>query len=266
MKSIEALPANTETSKITPAAAKPVITIIVPAYNEAQIIEKNLSILYEYMATLENEYHWELIVVDDGSTDETGALADSFAKTRGKVQVLHHRTNLGLGQALRSAFDKCNGDYVLTMDLDLSYSPEHIAKMLRKIRETGAGIVIASPYMKGGRVSRVPWLRRTLSVWSNRFLSYTVKGKLKTLTGMVRAYDLNLLNSLALKAQSMNINIEIIYKAHLSGAQIVEIPAHLDWSLQRNEGINRKSSMRLSRGILSCLSSGFAFMWKSRGL
>ena len=53
----------------------------------------------------------------------------------------------------------------------LSYSPDHIEKMLAKIRETRAKIVIASPYLKGGKVSNVPWLRKTLSKWANRFLA-----------------------------------------------------------------------------------------------
>lgn len=169
---------------------KPFVSIVTPAYNEAPIIEQNLGQLCEYMESLEDEYCWELIVVNDGSTDETGDLVEAFAKTRHNLHVLHHMYNFRLGQALRYAFNNCKGDYVVTMDLDLSYSPDHIGRLLAEIRKTRAKIVIASPYMKGGKVSNVPWLRKAFSRWANRFLSFTITkdnltGRLTTITGMV---------------------------------------------------------------------------------
>jgi glycosyltransferase involved in cell wall biosynthesis len=235
------------------------VSVVVPAYNEATIVQKNLAKLCEYMESLENQYTWEMIIVNDGSTDETGELAEAFAKNRENVRVLHHMINFQLGQALRYAFNNCRGDYVVTIDLDLSYSPDHIGRLLDKVRETKAKIVIASPYMKGGKISNVPYSRRTLSVWANRFLSLTAKGKITTLTGMVRGYDRQFLHSLNLKAMDYGINPEIIYKAQLLRAMIVEIPAHLDWGFQKKIGKKRKSSMRIMRNIISCLLSGFIF-------
>jgi hypothetical protein len=145
------------------------------------------------------------------------------------------------------------------MDVDLSYSPDHIERLLDTIIKTRAKIVIASPYMPGGKISNVPWLRRILSLWANRFLSLTAKGKIYTLTGMVRAYDRQFISSLNLKSMDMEINPEIIYKAQMLRALIIEIPAHLNWSLQKAKGKARQSSMRLARGILSGIMSGFIF-------
>lgn len=238
---------------------KPFVSIVVPAYNEASLIETNLKTLCQYMESLESDYIWELIIVNDGSTDETGEIAEVFASSRKNVRVLHHITNFRLGQALRYGFYNCKGDYVVTMDMDLSYSVEHIGKLLNAIRETKAKVVIASPYMRGGRISNVPWLRRFLSVWANRFLSYTAKGGFSTLTGMVRAYDRRFLRMLNLKAMDMSINAEIIYKAMLLRARIVEIPAHLDWGFQESLGKKRKSSMKIAGSIMSYLLSGFIF-------
>jgi len=243
---------------------RPLVSVVMPAYNEAAIIERNLSTLCEYMESLENKYRWELIIVNDGSSDQTGDLADAFARTRNNVHVLQHTVNFRLGQALRSAFNKCQGDYVVTMDLDLSYSSDHIEKLLAKLTETRANIVIASPYMKGGKVSNVPWGRRVLSRWANRFLALTAKGlngrsNISTLTGMVRAYERRFLETLDLKAMDVEINPEIIYKGLLLRGRIEEIPAHLDWSLQKAAGEKRNSSMRILRSIVSCLFSGFIF-------
>lgn len=241
---------------------RPFVSIVAPAYNEAAIIQKNLSLLCEYMTSLETEYRWELIVINDGSADETGDLAEAFANTRENVYVLHHMFNFRLGQALRYAFKKCQGDYVVVMDLDLSYSPDHIGKMLDRIRKTRAKIVIASPYMKGGKVSNVPWLRKILSIWANRFLSVITtrdrfSDRLTTLTGMVRAYDKQFLSGLVLKAMDVDIHSEIIYKAMILRARIVEIPAHLDWKFAFKKDERRKSSMRILRSIIMNLTSGF---------
>jgi glycosyltransferase involved in cell wall biosynthesis len=239
---------------------KPLVTIIVPAYNEAEIIEKSLNTICQYMESLEARYRWELIVVDDGSTDDTPLIADAFAKGRENVLVLHHVINSRLGQALRTAFKYCKGDFVITLDIDLSYSPEHIEMMLDKIVQTRAQVVLASPYMKGGKVSNVPWSRRKLSVWANRFLAFTAKeGNLSTLTGMVRGYEGDFLRSLDLKAMDTEINAEIIYKAMMLRARIVEVPARLDWGPQKPGVLLRRSSMKIARGILSYLLSGFFF-------
>jgi glycosyltransferase involved in cell wall biosynthesis len=241
------------------ALSKPLVSVVIPAFNEAAIVEKNLAALCQYMESLEDEYRWEIVVVNDGSADGTGRLVEAFARTRSNILVLHHHVNFGLGQALKFAFGHCRGEYIVTMDLDLSYSTDHIRRLLTRIRETKAKVVVASPYMKGGDISNVPWLRRTLSVWANRFLSATAKGTLSTLTGMVRVYDARFLKTLNLRAMGMEINPEVIYKTMMLRGRIEEVPAHLDWRLQNAAGPKRKSSMRVLRHTLSTLISGFLF-------
>jgi hypothetical protein len=134
-----------------------------------------------------------------------------------------------------------------------------VKRLLDTIIETKAKIVIASPYMKGGKISNVPWLRKVMSYWANRFMSISSTENIRTFTGMVRAYDRRFLSTLNLKAMDNEINPEIIYKAQLLRARIEEIPAHLDWSSQNNVKEERVSSIRISRGILSGLFSGFIF-------
>jgi glycosyltransferase involved in cell wall biosynthesis len=247
--------------------SKPLVSVVVPAYNEEQILEPNLAKLCAYLKSLENEFLWELIIINDGSTDATGEIAEAFAADRENVCVLHHMFNFRLGQALRFALTRCNGDYIVVMDADLSYSPDHIGKMLAKIRDSRAKIVIASPYTKGGRVSHVPWLRKILSKYANRFLSLLTtrdwySDKLTNLTGMVRTYDGEFLRTLSLWAMDVDINPEIVYKAKILRARIVEIPAHLDWSVEktsRQPSQRRRSSFRIMHGILQSFLSGFIF-------
>lgn len=251
---------GTDGSPAAPDEAwRPLVTIVVPAYNEAELITVNLTALCEQMQALEEMYRWDLIVVNDGSTDATGALADSFADSRDNMTVLHHRSNLNLGQALRSAFAQCRGDYVVAFDCDLSYAPEHIGRLLTEIRTSTAKIVIASPYHPQGRTTNIPLVRRLLSRWANRFLSVMARGKVSTLTGMVRAYDGPFLRTLNLRSMDTEINTEILYKAQLLGARIAEIPAHLDWTFQQTGGRRRPSAASLRGSANSYFFSGFMF-------
>ena len=237
----------------------PLVSIIVPAFNEAAIITDNLGEICTYLETLEDRYRWELIVVNDGSTDATGMLINEFAATRANVVALHHALNFQLGQALRYAFHNARGDYIITFDADLSYAPDHIGRLLTEITETKAKIVIASPYMPGGETVAVPRSRRIMSRWANRLLSATAKGKLTTITGMVRAYDGPFIKSLNLKTVDAEINPEIIYKAQILRAHIVEIPARLDWTFRRTGGTRRRSKVKVSRSVASSTFSAFLF-------
>jgi glycosyltransferase involved in cell wall biosynthesis len=253
--------AGAGSARPTDRTERPLLSVVVPAYNEAAVIQKNLQRLCDSLAGLEAEYRWELVIVNDGSRDETGRVVETFARGRDNVVVLHHPANLGVGQALRSGFAHCRGDYVVTLDVDLSYSPEHIPLLLSRLRSTGAKVVVASPYMRGGRLTAVPWLRRVLSVCANRFLSFAARGHLSTLTGMVRAYDGPFLRTLDLKAQGMEINPEVIYKAMLLGATVDEIPAHLDWADQNPDRLAGRGQLnaKVLRHLLSVLLSGFLF-------
>lgn len=249
---------SAESTTAPPNLARPLVSLVVPAYNEEAVLERNLDQLRNYMRGLEDRFRWEIVVVNDGSRDRTPDIIDAYARAHENVRAFHHITNFGLGQAFKFAFRQCRGDYVLTLDADLSYSPDHISALLDKITATRAKIVIASPYMEGGRISSVPWMRRTLSVWANRFLSLAADGDLSTLTSMVRAYDGRFLRSLNLRSRGMEVIPEIIYKARLLGARIEEVPAHLDWGALR-EVPQRRSSMKLYRHTLRIILTGFLF-------
>ncbi len=234
------------------------VSIIVPAYNEASIIQENLSQVYQYMVDHRAEYRWELIVVDDGSQDGTGQLADDFAAQKGNVKVHHHLINLNLGTALRSGFKLAQGDVIIVLDIDLSYSLDHIPRMLQALEENQADVVVASPYMKGGRTTQVPRKRLVLSRAINRIIRGVSSYRLHTFTGMVRAYRADFIRTLNLKSSDYQISAEIIYKAAILRSRVIEIPAHLDWSLQNSQQ-HRTSSMRLLKGVMSGFMTAFIF-------
>lgn len=239
--------------------SRPLVTVVLPAFNEAAILEENLGAIQQYLRTLEHRYRFEVLIINDGSSDSTGQIAEAQRQRYDNVRVVHHPTNLGLGHGFRTGFAQARGDYVITMDIDLSYSPEHIGALLDRIQQTKAQVVLASPYMKGGSISNVPWLRRVLSVWANRFLSFFAHGNLSTLTCMVRAHDGEFARGLVLRAVGMEVMPEAIYKSMILRGRIAQVPAHLDWRRQIAAGPRRRSSMRILRHTLATVLSGFVF-------
>src|SRR5215831_10751451 len=130
---------------------KPFLSIVAPCYNEEAILEEHVNTIIEYLQCKNDKYQWEIILVNDGSKDKTGYIADGFAKRYDNIKVIHHPVNLNLGLALQTGFRHSSGEIIVVMDIDLSYSVESIEQLADKLIETSSDIVLASPYMKGGK-------------------------------------------------------------------------------------------------------------------
>lgn len=241
------------------SSSRPLVSIILPAYNEAAVLEENVEVIHTYLRTLESRHRFEIIIVNDGSSDATGEIGHALESRYPNLRLIEHPKNFGLGQAFKSGFAESKGDYVVTMDVDLSYSPDHIGLMLDKITSTRAKLVLASPYMEGGKLTAVPARRKFFSIWGNRFLRSFARGRLSTLTCMVRAYDGPFIRALALRSMGMDVMPETVYKTMILRGWIEQVPAHLDWTRQVAAGPRRQSSMRIVRHIFSTLLSGFLF-------
>jgi glycosyltransferase involved in cell wall biosynthesis len=244
----------------------PLVSVIIPMYNEEAVADRSLDAVVAHLDGLRDRFRFEVLVVDDGSTDATAAAVQAVSGRHPEVHLLRHPTNFRLGQALRFGVGQSKGDYLVTFDADLTYSVEHITQLLDEIAGSGARIVIASPYMKGGETRGVPWRRLFLSRSANRFLGLTALDSLSTLTGLVRAYDGPFLRTLDLKAVDVDVNTEIIYKAQILRARIVEVPAVLDWTQmvdrRRIKGINwRLYIVTLKQLILGFLFKPFLFFF-----
>jgi glycosyltransferase involved in cell wall biosynthesis len=238
---------------------EPFISIVLPCYNEEAILQSNLYEIITYLESTNRKYKWEIVIINDGSEDKTGEIADRFAEQHSNIRVIHHPTNLNLGNALKTGFKNSKGEIIVVMDVDLSYSADHIGKLVDKLIETSSDIVIASPYMPGGKVTDVPFSRKMMSLWVNKFMRIAAQDKYHTYTGMVRAYRRDFIQSVNLKTKDYEVNPEILYKAMILRARIVEIPAHLSWTEQNKFAGKRKSSIKVLRGFFSGIMSSFIF-------
>ncbi len=236
---------------------RPLVSIVLPAYQESSILRDHVIELLEYLKTLNLRYRFEILIINDGSRDATGAIANQLAAEFEGIRVIHHPRNFGLGQALKTGFGQCRGAYVIVLDIDLSYGPEHVGLLLERITKTGARMVLASPYMRGGSVVDVPWLRVVFSRVANWFLARASGQRISTMTCMVRAIDGRFLRSLHLRSTGMDVMPEMIHKAKLLRASIEEVPAELNWGRLKRVGEKRRSSLRIVQQILGTTVSGF---------
>lgn len=207
-------------------AERPDLSIIAPMYNEVENIASTIEKVGRTMEAFEGQ--WELILVNDGSTDGSFERAREAVRVLENVRVIGYAENRGRGAALRTGFDEARGRIVVTVDFDLSYSPDHILRMYRILAERPeVDVVMASAYMPGGAVEGVARKRLVVSRLGNLVLRVAFKGKFHTTTCVVRAYRREVLDALHLESDRKEIHLEIVSKALALGFNIVEMPATL---------------------------------------
>jgi dolichol-phosphate mannosyltransferase len=202
------------------------ISVIIPMYNEE---ENALNTLDRVNDVLKDYDDYEIIAVDDGSVDHTFKIASEFAAKNRNIKILQHSTNMGMGRAIRTGFDNSEGDIIVTIDADLSYKPDHIPKLVNGLlNDNTVDIVVGSPYMEGGAVSNVPFVRLFISRAANKFVGFSMTENLSTVTGVLRAYRREVIDSLELESNGTDINLEILSKGSATRFRIKEIPALLE--------------------------------------
>ena len=226
------------------------VSVIIPMYNEESNAETTLRAVDEALKELNRTY--EILPVNDGSTDNTLKVLEEVSKKIPSVRVVSYPANRGRGMALRAGFNEARGKYIVTMDADLSYSPKYIRQMLDILDKNEADIVIASPYMRGGGLQNVPLNRGLISRMGNLFLRWIFPGNIHTYTGIFRAYRRLVVEGMLLESNEKEIHLEIIARAVGLGYRIKEIPAILE---SRKKG---KSKFRFGSTVVSHLI--FAFL------
>ncbi len=155
------------------------LTILLPALNEAENLKLLLPRLKDVLNALDLTY--EIIVVNGPSTDGT---ADVARQSGAKVI---DQTLPGYGGALIAGFEAAQGEFIITMDADLSHDPALIPKLWDALTTHQADVVIASRYVRGGE-SRAEWFRKLLSVALNQFLSRLLASGVRDLSSGFRLY------------------------------------------------------------------------------
>jgi dolichol-phosphate mannosyltransferase len=211
--------------------------IIVPTYNERENIRRLID------TVLVQDARIDILVVDDGSPDGTGALVDEIVATNDRVHVLHRERKLGLGTAYIAGFRwalEREYAYVLEMDADFSHDPIHLPQFLQAVES--ADLVLGSRYQQG-RVTVVNWpiARLILSYCANIYARGVTGLPVWDATGGFKCFRRSVLESIDLSLVRSNgyaFQIEMSFRAWKRNFRIAEIPIVF---VDRTEGTSKMS-------------------------
>jgi dolichol-phosphate mannosyltransferase len=203
------------------AELEPVL-VVIPTYNERDNITPIVERLHAVLPKV------NVLVVDDGSPDGTGEIADSMASADERVHVLHRTEKAGLGKAYVAGFQwGLERDYavIVEMDADGSHAPEDLPRMLEALKD--ADLVLGSRYVPGGKVVNWPLRREVLSRGANFYSRLALGAKVKDITAGFRAFRRPVLEKLKLHnvaSAGYCFQIDLAWRTLEAGFTIVEVP------------------------------------------
>lgn len=229
--------------------------VVIPTYNERD----NLPVMEK--ALREQAPGTHLLIVDDGSPDGTGTIADELAASRpGEVHVLHRTGKLGLGTAYIAGFKKALGlgyDVIVQMDCDFSHEPSTVPKLVAALAE-GNDLVLGSRYVPGGGTVNWGLIRKIISKGGSFYARLVLGLPYRDLTGGFKGWKRSTLEAIPLdqvNAQGYGFQIEMNYRVHKLGKKIREIPITF---ADRRVGQSKMSKKIVFEALLLC--------WKIRGI
>jgi dolichol-phosphate mannosyltransferase len=200
------------------------VWVVLPTYNEIENLELVVAAILDALP------QGQVLVVDDGSPDGTGRLADTLAAREARVHVLHRTAKEGLGAAYQAGFrwvlDRPDTAAVVQMDADLSHDPRDLPRLLAPLMGD-ADLAIGTRYIRGGGTVGWPWYRQLISRGGNTFARTVLLLRYRDLTGGFKAWRRELLDSIRLRevqAHGYGFQIETTWWAHRRGARIVQVP------------------------------------------
>jgi glycosyltransferase involved in cell wall biosynthesis len=193
------------------------ISLFFPARNEEAYVARTVTWAAEVLASLASDY--EIIVVDDASTDGTLAEVERLSRQIPQVRVLHHEQNQKLGGSVRSALEAARGDLVIYSDIDLPFNLWEIHRAVRLLDEHGADMLSAF------RLNRTAeGMKRILYSYTYNLLIRAAFGlPLRDVNFSFKVIRRRVLDRIALKSSGSFIDAELLVKAHNAGFKIIQI-------------------------------------------
>jgi dolichol-phosphate mannosyltransferase len=200
--------------------------LVLPTYNEADNVEPMVRAALEHLSASGVKH--TVLIVDDGSPDGTGQIAERLARELEPVQVLHRDRKLGLGRAYLAGFEMALGggaDLVLEMDSDFSHDPADLPRLIAAADD--ADVVLGSRYVEGGGVTDWGPVRRALSRGGSWYARVVLGIPVRDLTGGFKCFRRDVLETLdldAIQTDGYGFQIEMTYRALQAGFTVKEVP------------------------------------------
>ena len=196
---------------------KPSVSLVIPIYNEVENIERTVRVACEVLGTISSDY--ELILVDDASTDETPQILNRLAKTNPKIHVERHERNRKLGGALKTGFAKATKDIVIYSDADLPFDFHEIERAIHVIQVVNADIVAA--YRHDRTSDR--WYRIVYTLTYNWLIRLLYRIRIRDVNFAFKAFKREVLAKIPLRSEGSFINAELLIRAERMGFYICQM-------------------------------------------
>ncbi len=230
------------------------VLVIIPTYDERENIELIVA------RVLTSVPHAHVLVVDDGSPDGTGKVADAMAEADERVHVMHRTTKNGLGAAYIAGFGwgLAEGfDVLVEMDADGSHAPEQLHRLLGAL--DSADVVLGSRWVPGGSVVNWPRRRKLLSLGGNLYTRMALGIELKDATGGYRAYKRTVLESMdyaSVASQGYCFQVDLTRRALDGGFRVIEVPITF---VERERGESKMSGEIVREAFWRVTQWGMAY-------
>jgi len=214
------------------------LTIFYPMWNEEATIERAVGAAFEAGDLLVERGEvgrYDVLIVDDASTDATGVIADSLAESDERVSVVHHATNRKLGGALKTGFANATGELILYTDADLPFDMAEAAKAVRLMRIYEADIVSAYRFDRTGEGAR----RLVYSYVYNQLVQALFGLRLRDMNFAFKLVRRSVFDHVELRSEGSFIDVELLARAQRLGLRIVQFG--VDY-FPRTRGISTLSS------------------------
>lgn len=242
------------------------LSVVIPAYNEASRIERTLAGATAYLGTRDETY--EILVVDDGSADDTAGVVTRWAEANGvgeRVRVLGYGGNRGKGYAVRHGVLRANGERILFMDADLATPMEELAKLETRL-DGDKVYAIGSRDIRGkDLLVRQPWYREKLGrLFNNAVQLLATPGIVDTQCGF-KLLPRNPARAIFSRCtlDGFSFDVEAIFVAQRLGYRVVEVPVR--WAHQEGAAAFTSKGKYLLHG-LKMIAELVRIRWAHRGL
>jgi dolichol-phosphate mannosyltransferase len=209
------------------AEGLPSFAVVIPMFNEEAGARRCILEVFRVLDELPNRA--TLIAVDDGSTDNTLEILQSFQDEDANLRLVKNEANLGYGAALKAGVAEAalmRLDYVVFMDSDLTNDPADIRRFVEEMGR-GTDVIKASRYVEGGSVAGVPLRRRLVSHWGNIIGRALFRVGIRDCTNGFRAVKTNIVASMSLREDRFAIIVEELYLCTFAASTFAEIPVVL---------------------------------------
>ena len=218
------------------------VSVVIPVHNEQDCIKKTAEALIHELAL--NGVPYEIIIVNDNSTDNTPSVLNEIVMLHNEVKVVCAQTPKGFGRAIQRGLESVNADIVVIYMGDGSDDPKDVVRYYQKILE-GYDCVFGSRFMKGSKTTGYPQLKLMLNRLGNTFIQTLFLIDYNDVSNAFKAYRIEVIRAMQpLVSQYFNITVEMPLKAIISGFSYAVIP--ITWN-GRGSGVSKYHIRELSR-------------------